>query len=165
MATLQKLYDEELAKERQSCFEKLSTMSSEHSKQIQANEITARQQLLETQHLASQAEARIFQLENEISVMHTTIETMRSELTRHQDARSALNTPLHGLVQFPPVSNPHDIHGPRLGFDDRAVPSLRSTAASEARRRIQPVEDQSESDLDDPKQAKGGKRKKVRRLD
>ena len=173
ISEMQQKYAEDLAHEQRSASEKFASLTQQHNIQIAAAEAAFRQQIFEAQQKLVQAEARVHQLEKDHSQLSSTIEILRNDATRFQEARRGVGVSnqgqailQHSSCSAPPLNSANPRLGVRNAGGEREAPSLRTTAAEAAvnRRRVFPVDggdDNSESDLDDAKPSKASKRKKV----
>jgi hypothetical protein len=176
MFEVQQKYSEDLKQEQQSASAKFASVTMQHQTQMTAAEAVFRKEIFEAHNKISEKETRVMQLEQEKANLSSTIETLRNDAARFQEARRAMpgNTASYPQQQFQqhiPHGVPHNAMmlapkaGARAAAEDRPPASLRTTAneAAAQRRRVIPTdvgEESTDSDLGDNRQ-KASKRKKV----
>jgi hypothetical protein len=180
---IQQKYAQDLDHEQKAAAEKFSAINQQHKMLVATSDTAFRHQLFESHQKIAQAESRLLQVEKENAQLLPTIELLRNDAARFQDARRAVGN----QVSIQPQAAQSNLQNPmqtgsqinqlhsgsksavRIQADERVAPvsSLRTTAAAEAanhRRRVTQVVDAGEStdsDLEDIKQSKAAKRKKV----
>jgi actin-related protein len=168
LTEMQRQYESDLSQEHQSSQEKMAITVNQHKMQMAASEALFHNQLHELQQKQVDSESKISFLERNNAELSSMVDSLRAELAQIKDSqRMAVGLNINQNHQ-PPLPNATSGMVARQMMD-RAPNTLRTTAAAEAaahRRRVHPMEagdEQSESELDDPKLGKGPgqKRKKV----
>ena len=177
---IQQKYAQDLEHEQKGAAEKFATIHQQHNLQAATSEAAFRQQIFEAHQKISQAESRNSILEKENAQLVSTIEILRNDAARFQDARRTFRNQTTFQHTQPNVQ--HSSHAAPQITQCQAVPkntvrntsdelstvSLRTTAAAEAashRRRVTPAAEaadmSSDSELEDTKQLKTARKRKV----